>query len=638
MMRISKIISRTLLVIFGAGVVALAIVLVLIGFNLRTVAAVYSDVTKGKSALEQALNKAQSAEFPAAHQEAEKAVRHFEQSLENVKQIRLGPVAYIPLAAAYKTDAEHLVAAGTALARGMESATGYASDLGGIISSKQSATFSQLPLEERRRILAVIYNSDKTLGTVQKDLDESLGNLQAIKSFAWFGPLSAKLEDVKETITKSQKTLTDASPLTKLLPPLLGYPQTARYLLILQNSDELRPTGGFIGTYGIVQTKDGDFERFETRDIYHLDMPVKDKINIQPPAPIKKYLGVDKWYMRDANWAPDWPTSAEKILEFYKKENAVMPQPDPITDFDGVIAITPELITDLMQLTGPITIEGETYTPQNFVDLLQYKVEKGYIQLGVSSWHRKEVIGEIAKILKQRLLDLPLSRWPEMIKLVSNNVAKKNILLYARDKNLQKLIREQGWSGELRHDWGDYVMVVDANMAALKTDAVMDRQVNYQMKEENGKLKSRLVLRYSHGGGYDWKTSKYRTYTRVYVPTGSHLIKATGFSEGQVETGEEFGRTYFGAFLVVPAGDIAELVFEYELPNNIIDNMKKYNNYRLTIQKQPGKQVNKLTVDLAFQNAIKSYSPATFYSAAANPKELSASGDLAVDRSFFVDF
>lgn len=634
----SKFISRLLLIILAAGLTALAIVLILIGFNLRHVAAIYSSVNQGKTALEQSLASAQAADFSTAQKQATTAVTDFSSALTEVKAIRLGPFSYIPLVAAYKTDAEHLVAAGQALAEGLNKATAYAVDLEDVISARRSTSFSQLPTAERRQILATIYNSETTLISLEADLEKSLSNLENIQSFSWFGPLSIKLEEFKEKIVSSQKTLAAASPLTKLLPPLLGYPDTAKFLLILQNSDELRPTGGFIGTYGIIQTKDGDFERFETHDIYHLDMPAKDKVLVTPPAPLKKYLGVDYWYLRDANWSPDWPTSAENILTFYKKENAAQAKPDSLTDFDGVIAITPELIVDLMKLTGPITIDKETYTPQNFVDLLQYKVEKGYVQLGTSSWQRKEVIGDIAKVIKQRLLDLPLGQWPDLIRLISDNVARKNILLYARDKNLEELIRANGWSGEIRHDWGDFLMVVDANLAALKTDAVMDRQIDYKLREEDGKLKVKLVLRYSHGGSFDWKTTRYRTYTRVYVPAGSQLISASGFSQGEVETGEEFDKTYFGAFLSVEPGAIGQLVFDYELPPALYENMKNYHNYRLTIQKQPGKQVNKLVVDLGFQNEIKSYSPTNFYSEAADYKHLTADGDLTVDRSFFVNF
>ena len=633
-----KIFTKILWVLFIFGVAVLAIVLMLVGFNIKHVATIYSHVQLGKNELEQSLTQAQASDFKSAHDTASAAVNDFNVALTETKAIRLGPIGYISIAAGYKNDAEHLVQAGTSLAQAMEDATLYAYNLGDVIKQNSTTTFSQLPLDERRKILENIYNSDTALGTVDQKLGESLTNLQAIQSLSWLGPLSVRLEDLKTKIAEGQSTIKEASPLTRLLPSLLGYPDTEKYLLILQNSDELRPTGGFIGTFGIIQTKDGDFERFETHDIYHLDIPVQDKVLVTPPTPLIQYLGVNHWYMRDANWSPDWPTSAEKILWFYSKENAAQAKPDPISDFNGVIAITPELITDLMKFTGPIVIGKDTYTSDNFVNLLQYKVEKQFIQLGIPDWQRKEVIGDIAKQIKQKLLDTPLGRWPEMIRLISDNVTRKNVLLYSRDQNLQKLIIDQGWGGQVRQDWGDYLMVVDANMAALKTDAVMDRQISYKLEETSTGLKALVTLRYSHNGHYDWKTSDYRTYTRIYVPGGSHLITADGFTQGNVDTGEEFGKTWFGAFIQIKPGQIGQMTFEYELPQAMADNLQKYHNYRLTIQKQPGKQVSRLAVDLKFLNKIKSYSPANFYSEASSQQELQASGDLLIDRSYFVNF
>lgn len=633
-----KILIKCLWALFIAGFAVLGVILILVGFNIKHVASVFSNVQAGKSNLEKSLTFAQNSDFKSAHESAVTAVGHFTFASNETKAIRLGPIGYFKIASNYKNDAEHLVLAGQSLAEAMENATAYAFDLGDVIKANSNVTFSQLPAEERRRILAAIYNSSSTLNSVDSNLNESLNNLKNIHSFTWFGPLSVRLEELKEKIAEGQATIQEASPLTQLLPPLLGYPNTARFLLLLQNSDELRPTGGFIGTYGIIQTKDGDFERFETHDIYHLDIPIQDKFSVTPPEPIKKYLGVSKWYMRDSNWSPDWPTAAQTVADFYKKENALQAKPDSISEFDGVIAITPELITDLMKFSGPVTIGKDTYTPENFVDLLQYKVEKSYIQLGTSQWQRKEVIGDIAKQIKQKLLDTPLGKWPEMIRLVSNNVARKNILLYSRDQNLQKLILDNSWGGQVRQDWGDYLMVVDANLAALKTDAVMDRQIHYELKETEKGFKAVLTLRYSNNGHFDWKTTRYRSYTRVYVPGGSRLIKAEGFSQGQVDIGEEFGKTWFGAFISVEPSQIGTLTFEYELPDSMTENLKKYNNYRLTIQKQPGKQVSRLAVDLSFINEIKSYSPANFYSEAPNHRNLKADGDLLIDRSYFVNF
>ncbi len=625
-------------VIFFTGLACLALGLILIAFNVKHIAAVYGQINAGKRSLEDALASVRGADFLSASKKAEAAGRSFKEALAELDSITLGPVAYVPFLSVYKTDAQHLIKGGAALSDAMARSTSYAYTLHDLATRHGSNGFSALSPEDKRQILSSIYSAEPTLAEVEKSLDIGLREFNAITSLPRFGSLSGRVDDMKLKISETKTALAGALPLTKLLPPLLGYPKPATYLLVLQNSDELRPTGGFIGTYGIVQTQDGDITRFDTHDIYHLDIPTKDKVTVEPPAPIKEYL-VPKWYMRDANWSPDWPTSARQINWFYRTENGALPAPDPVKDVDGIIALTPDMIISLMKFTGPVSIDGETYTPENFMDLLQYKVEKGYVQLGISSWHRKEVIGDIAKVMKERLLNIPLERWPEMIRLIGDNIARKNLLLYSKDPALQELVRKQKAGGEVLSPWGDYIMVVDANMGALKTDAVMDRHVSYVLDQANdGKLRATLTLNYAHNGRADWNTTTYRSFTRIFVPQGAKLLKITGAESGSIASGDELDKTYFGALIKVAPGQTGQLVFEYELPERLTNNMKTYNNYSLTVQKQPGIKGSRLTVDVSFNNAIKSYNPVNLYSRTNEENHFVSEGDLTIDRRFLINF
>jgi len=624
--------------IFFTVLTVLCLIILSIAINLRGISAIYRGVFEGKNNLEESLVFAQKRDFVIADSKADSAVKNFKVATAELEKLNLGPLTLIPEIKAYKTDATNLASGGMHLAEAMSKGVKYAYSLEGVLGKNTNLGFSKLPAEEKRRILSTIYNVGPTLSEIEKLLETSLTEIQSVRSFDWVGPLTVRIKELTEKITIGQETLASASPLTRLLPSMLGYPNQANYLFILQNSDELRPTGGFIGTYGIIQTKDGDITRFDTHDVYHLDMPVKDKINVTPPEPIKKYL-VDKWYLRDANWAPDFPTAAEKILWFYNLENQAQPKPDPIKDFDGVVGITPEVITELMKITGPITVEGETYTAENFVDLLQYKVEKDFVRLGVPSWHRKETVGQIAGILKQRLLDLPLDRWPELIRLVGDNMARKNVLLYSKNPELKTVIESEGWGGEVKKYWGDYLMVVDANLAALKTDSVMKRHIDYKLtQDKNGDLMANVTLSYSHEGSASWKISRYQSFTRVYVPEGSTLIKTSGLVAGSVMSGDEFGRTYFGGYFTVPPREKTQLTFQYKLPRRMAENMKKYRNYGILVQKQPGTGLVGLSVDATFNNQIKSYEPVNLLSDTPDDHTFSSKGDLNIDRNFVFNF
>ena len=481
-----------------------------------------------------------------------------------------------------------------------------------------------------------ISESAPELNGIKASLDLAAYSLASIKFTGLLWPFKNKIVDLQDKLEQARLFLTKAIPVSELLPSLLGYPKKSAYLFILQNSGELRPTGGFIGTYGILELDSGDISRFDTHDIYHLDMPVKDRLNITPPAPLKKYLGIDKWFMRDANWSPDWPTSAVQIEKFFWQEDKLLYGKNRInnfnSEFDGIIGITPELISSMLKAVGSVIIEDVEYNADNFFDLLEYRVEKGYVKIGLPSWQRKEVIGDIAKALEIKILNLPSAELFNIFNLISEHLSQKNILLYFHDQYLQELAAQQGWTGKIVGTDGDYLMIVDANMASLKTDAVISRNINYRLDQGVNGVFADLKINYAHHGDFDWRTTRYRTYTRVYVPLGSELISADGFSEGEAEIGKELGKTVFSVFLSVEPGQIGSLHFYYKLPDKI------KNNYTLYIQKQPGTKASALNIDLSFINSIKSYYPTGFHVYKENNNNINWESDLNADQIFNVKF
>ena len=138
-----------------------------------------------------------------------------------------------------------------------------------------------------------------------------------------------------------------------------------------------------------------------------------------------------------------------------------------------------------------------------------------------------------------------------------------NILFYFNDPQVQAIAQNLNWSGEVKAVSGDYLMVVDANLAAFKTDRVMEENIFYSLNKSASGVLSKVVVDYKHTGGFDWKTTRYRSYVRVYVPRGSKLVKASGFGDGDIDISQDdFGREgyakdYFGGFVSVEPGESA---------------------------------------------------------------------------------
>ncbi|MEK7076976.1 MAG: DUF4012 domain-containing protein, partial [Patescibacteria group bacterium] len=75
-------------------------------------------------------------------------------------------------------------------------------------------------------------------------------------------------------------------------------------LLIFQNPAEIRPGGGFIGSYADMTVKNGQLINLEVQDIYWPDHPTNFKLKVVPPEPLQTIT--EDWGASDANWFFDF--------------------------------------------------------------------------------------------------------------------------------------------------------------------------------------------------------------------------------------------------------------------------------------------------------------------------------------------
>ncbi|MFH1667726.1 MAG: DUF4012 domain-containing protein [Candidatus Komeilibacteria bacterium] len=411
-----------------------------------------------------------------------------------------------------------------------------------------------------------------------KILETSLANLsnQRILKFA-----QNDINDIHQKINQYYQQLGVAVDLMDVFPYFVGYPEPVTYLLLFQNNHEIRATGGFIGSYGLITIDRGQLVNLFIDDIYHLDSEVIGELEIEPPQPIRDYLGVKFWYMRDANWYPDFPTSAKKMMEFYGLENGT-------EKLDGVIAITPDVVSDLIALTGDLLLEDVLYQADDFTETLQYEVEQNYTNLGLSHWDRKDVIDRLARVILDEIFSMSPTEALAIVGILSDRLASKDILLYLKNQEAQQFVIDKQWDGSIQTTDKDYLMVVDSNMAALKTNQHIDRQLTYKVFQYNDALYGQLYINYQHDGDFAWDSTRYRTYTRVYVPQGAILVDQRGAmvddrdpAIGSFDVYEENDKTVFGAFIAIEPGQTGRLELLYKLPEN-------YQDYTLYYQRQPG--------------------------------------------------
>ncbi len=277
---------------------------------------------------------------------------------------------------------------------------------------------------------------------------------------------------------------------------------------------------------------------------------------------------------------------------------------------------------------------------------MEHEVEIGFLDKDIARKNRKGIMEPLMHEILAKLADNVFTSSDAYFSLIQKLGKEKDIMVYSKDADFQKLIEKAGFDGKVVDTKGDYLMWVDANLAALKTDHAIERELTRTLvPQDEGSFIGSATMKYTHKGTFDWRTTRYRDYARVYVPKGSYVTSViisdsdgTGkvLPHDEIDQGEENGYAWFGTFFVTEPGHTKEVAFVYSLPNTIKEQIQT-GSYTLFVQKQPGIGAPRLTLGLDFGKTITSATPAEV-SEKWGDAAYSIETDLAIDREFSVKF
>ena len=438
--------------------------------------------------------------------------------------------------------------------------------------------------------------------------------------------------DIKEVITTKIDRIfqsipgafpmKDALTMVRAAPKLLGVgsfgPQT--YLILIQNEDELRPTGGFITAGGSAIIMNGNlinlkFENSGLLDDFSKPYPA-------PPWQFTEFMNIDKLVFRDANWYTDFPRSALLAEYLYSYTRAA--------SSDGIIAIDYHSVEELLKVLGPLTVEKVDYpiTSDNVVEYMRTSKEPAPAGF-IGEWDYKQYFGRIAKPLLEKILQARGQTWTKLLPVLLQLLNEKHIILQFDEPDAAALIHRRNWDGAVViPENSDFQMVVDTNMGYNKSNAFMELSAVYSVNLENlSKPKGLLRVRQINHSQLEIKCEPDSTrrftppekipqsfypmdechwgYLRVYLPKGTRLLRSTpqAIPDTAAILGEAIpARTddlgdediknaqVYGAMVITPTKSSSRIEFEYSLPDSVLTfdkNIKTWT-YNLKLQKQPG--------------------------------------------------
>jgi Protein of unknown function (DUF4012) len=384
--------------------------------------------------------------------------------------------------------------------------------------------------------------------------------------------LSLDMDDAKDSPIEKSGPMAVFTEMTK---HILFSSEEKVFLVLFQNNMELRTGGGFIGSFGIIKTKNKKIVDFSIHDTANFDGRIPS--TVKTPYPMGEMLHIDSWKLRDSNYSPNFLTNAKKAEDFYNLGGGE-------EGFDGIIAVNASVLESILGVLGPITIEGiGEFNEQDALISLEKQVEIDYKEQGIEKGDRKKIMNDFLRVVIKEMEKLSLAKKLQLVKVFIKELDEKSIQLYFDNKKLQESVENVGWAGEVNQLWrNDYLMVVDANLGAYKSDYYMEREIEYFIDLSQEKPVVKLKITHNHTAEKkDWMTNDYQGYMKVYVPENAWLSEGEELKD--VQFGKEFGKKYFGKKIFIPVGSSDSIEFEYYLSRE-----GEIDKYDFLFQKQSG--------------------------------------------------
>ncbi len=355
----------------------------------------------------------------------------------------LGPLASVarrtPLIGRQVRAVDAFAAAGLSLSRA-------GLDLVQVAGSLIDPSDERLPISEA---LDALRSTHASLAPAVAAIEAAAQRVADVEGSFLLPPLSRARDDLEARLPRIRARAASAEQGMAALIAFAGGSGPKRYLFLSQNPDEVRPTGGFIGTYGVLTAEAGQIrlERYDGIETWTGSRPearvpvdeVGSPFRFRNP-PVPRTLG-------NVNSGPDWPESARLAAELWERGGE-----EPV---DGVISFTPGFLGRILAVTGPVTIDayGETVTAANLNERLDFQTHQAPPAPGTD---RKDFVAAVAETVMQRLLEAPSSKWEPLGRAMSEAFDAREAVAWSTDEQVATALADREWDGAFPSFTGDF--------------------------------------------------------------------------------------------------------------------------------------------------------------------------------------
>lgn len=372
-----------------------------------------------------------------------------------------------------------------------------------------------------------------------------------------------------------------------ILAQFMGLDEEVTYLILAQNNDSMRPSGGKVEAYGWFSVRNGRLTGFDF-SASTLSSPVP------PNSSFTDILSIPSWWIAyetalnaawEGSWYADFPSTGQMALDYY---NAGGNYNSPV---NGIIAVDFESLQQIISVLGEVNLPEieEPLTTSNFRDVI-YNPDN----YGIQTF--EQYIATVYKTVFADLQHIDRRQSLQLLTVILEGLVQHNVMVYVPDPEIQATIDLLGWSGaQIKPNADDYLLVADTNLTNKSNHSVV-RSLTYDVEilPDNSRL-SNLSVRYDYFNSVasgdpainpDFFGSRdYRTLTQIYLPKDSSIVEESNTVESTSVELDDY--KLFVTQLNVEYDSSEQMSITYETPPSENPATDLFN-YRILIEKQPG--------------------------------------------------
>ena len=385
---------------------------------------------------------------------------------------------------------------------------------------------------------------DRSAAVLQRSVAELAGY---DRPYLW-PSVTETVQKLRAALEPARDEMTTAAAVAKVVPALLGAQGPRHYFVAVQDNAELRGTGGVIRLWGEIAADRGQGRLTRFGSVEELNGTGERRALDGITEFVDRYRRFDPAHTwENVNVSPDFAVTGKVVTTLYPQSGG--------SAVDGVVAVDAPGVAALLDLAGPVTVEGwpGPLTAQNFVDVVLREVPRRF----PAEAEREAVLSTMYRRALEAFLTADFGSPARLAGALGPAVRDGHLLLYAAAEEEQDLFERLGAAGDLPPVTGDSILVVNQNLTATPVDAQLHRTIRYEAHVDPSRAPAavgsrvEVTLANDARGENRSEVSVYSPFALATAPPGTSSVA-------------ELGRRAYSTTVTVPSQRSSTVALEVE--------------------------------------------------------------------------